>query len=224
MRSSGGSARTVVTRPCSWCEFMPILLTDPKQPLSYQNTMPRAASCGSGHSCSMARCELIARVRGKAITEQPGIADMIEVSMREDDGPDILRRNPDISELITHGPDHDAPDVMGNNPASRFICDRIFDAGIEHDTFARTVDQIGIAAQCDLLTFPFPRCIDGSVRLHGNTSIQYEEPIYRSSLLCILMRWSTGSSPLAKRWPGPVPRDRAGGWRRSGCSAWRPAC
>jgi hypothetical protein len=101
------------------------------------------------------------------MTEQPGIADMIEVSMREDDGPDILRRNPDISELITHGPDHDAPDVMGNNPASRFICDRIFDAGIEHDPFTRTVDQIGIAAQCDLITFPFPRCIDGSVRLHG---------------------------------------------------------
>src|SRR4026207_2081782 len=50
------------------------------------------------------------------MTEQPGIAAMIEVSMLEDDGPDILRRNPDIIELITHGPDHDAPDVMGNNP------------------------------------------------------------------------------------------------------------
>jgi hypothetical protein len=75
---------------------------------------------------------------------------------------------------------------MGTNPASRFICDRIFDAGIEHDPFARTVDKISIAAQCDLLTFPFPRCIDGSVRLHGNTGIQYIEPIYRSSLLCIL--------------------------------------
>ena len=43
------------------------------------------------------------------MTEQLGISDMIEVSMREDDGPDFLRRNPNICELITHRPDHDAP-------------------------------------------------------------------------------------------------------------------
>jgi len=50
--------------------------------------------------------------------EHRGVADVIEMGMREDHGPDIGWCKPDIGELVANGPDHNTADIVGNDQPS----------------------------------------------------------------------------------------------------------
>jgi hypothetical protein len=114
--------------------------------------------------------------------EQLGIADVVEMSVRQQNRPDIRRRDADVGELATDGSDDDPPDIVGNDPAAGFLGDLIVDAGVSDDPFARATDQIGVAGQADLLAHPSSRRVDGTVRRHRDPAVQDVEPVDRSGM------------------------------------------
>ena len=116
------------------------------------------------------------------VLEQLGIADVVEMGVRQQNRPDISRRDADIGELATNGPDDDPPDIVGNDQAAGFLGDLIVDTGVPHDPFARATNQIGVAGQADLLAHPSSRRVDGTVRRHRDPAVQDVEPVDRSGM------------------------------------------
>ncbi len=70
------------------------------------------------------------------VPEQRSVANMIEMSVGQNNRSDVCGRDADVRELRTYGSNNNAPDVVGNDPAARYFCDFVLNASVPNDPLA----------------------------------------------------------------------------------------